>query len=640
MAIEDPGPSKDSNYSRKYAKEGIYPEAARSVSAKAVSNNIIGTQPWYSEFKRDGIKKPSTAIQRAYEVYMRQSEFKKPYKPGGYTEMETNADPPPGISLPGYEGPAIPSIDKPIIPPGGRPGGPLFASFYVQLDRSYEYGGFCRGNTTGIRLLCQQPAYGYTVSFAEPGTSVTYVSGYGTNTLILQVAADNNEFYSFTINVEMRDYRGLTGTSGVIIKEAVCEEYYVVRLNNGVVDNCFVWAMSDGAVANNIPDNPGTGTVSFPAAYSEIANWLLNSTPLTENVLVSVTTPGWVYDPSPVINPSFHPTASCFNTENAFLGGTWPHVTVDTSVLSPANGVPTCETISETDTERKEWTAYQTMFCSPGYAAIKTDPLWQQSYEKDTVQIAAISPTVQMVSANLVPATMVVRTEQSGESYWYYAEQADTTQIPDGPDPPGLTKNTWDGNGGSLAYMDYSWDIYGSIDPGTPVLSWVHAIRNEESWTKTFFVAGSVVGFIRTLTASISVPRSTYSGVIGGVTGVGRTGSVYGRHSGVIAYMFETLQVEATGLGYVGGDVGGRLLSDWEDNANLSVVDRTPLFGCHAAPSYTEEYADNLDICTMVRDNNLETAFEDLWDLCRTDLGLTDGQLMPNAMTLSSSIRL
>ena len=634
MAIEDPGPSKDSNYSRKYAKEGIYPEAARSVSAKAVSNNIIGTQPWYSEFKRDGIKKPSTAIQRAYEVYMRQSEFKKPYKPGGYTEMETNADPPPGLNF-GFDSPGIPSIDEPIIPPGG--GRPLFASFYVQLDRSYEYGGFCRGNTTEIRLFCQQPAYGYTVSFVEPGTSVNYISGFGTNTLYLQVVADNNEFNQFTINVEMRDYQGLTGTSGVTVPEAVCEEYYVVRLNNGVVDNCFVYAMSDGAVATNIPDNPGTGTVSFPAAYSAIANWLLNSTSLTENVLATASIPGWVHADGAIVLPAFHSTTSCSSDANEFIGGTWPKVIVNTSVASGANGVPTCETINETDTEHREWTAYQTVNCPA--ATAKTDPLWQQSYEKNEVQIAAIAPTVQLDSANLVPATIVVRTEQRGESYWYYTEDADTTQIPN-PTPPPATINTDDGGGSSLAYFDYTWDIYGSIDPANPVLSWVHQFSNFESWNRTFFVVGAVTGFNRTYTSAASVPRTSYSGVVGGITGVGRTGSVYGRHSGIIAYMFEVLQVSVTDFSYVGGSVGAGLLSDWENNANLSVVDDAPIFGCHAAPSYTEEYSDNLDICTMVRDSNLETAFTDLWALCRSDLGLAAGRLMPGSMTLSSEIRL
>ena len=638
MAIEDPGPTKDSNYTRMYAKGGVYTEAARSVSGHAVASNIIGSQPWYSEFKRSGIPKPSNAVQRAYEVYMRHSEFKQPYKPGSYTEMENNADPLPGLDIgyDGFDGPGMPDVDSPIIPPGAAGAG-TFTSFIVQIDRSYQYGGFCRGNTTEIRLFCQQPAYGYTVSFVEPGTSVNYISGFGTNTLYLRVVADNNEFNQFTINVEMRSYQGVTGTSGVTIPEAVCEEYYVVRLNNGVVDNCFVYAMSDGAVATNIPDNPGTGTVTFPAAYSAIANWLLNSTSLTENVLATASIPGWVHADGAIVLPAFHSTTSCSSDANEFIGGTWPKVIVNTSVASGANGVPTCETINETDTEHREWTAYQTVNCPA--ATAKTDPLWQQSYEKNEFQIAAIAPTVQMDSANLVPATIVVRTEQSGESYWYYTEDADTTQIPN-PTPPPATINADSGGGSSLAYFDYTWDIYGSIDPATPVLSWVHQFRNTESWNDTFFVDGVVTGFNRTYTSATSVPRTTYSGVVGGITGVGRTGSVYGRHSGIIAYMFEVLQVRVTDFTYIGGAVGAGLLNDWEDNANLVVVDDPPLFGCHAAPSYTEEYSDNLDICTMARDNNLETAFEDLWVLCRTDLGLADGRLMPGSMTLSSEIRL
>jgi len=614
----DPSATRDSNYSRKGIKEGTYPEAARSVSAKSVYNNVIDQIPWYSEFKSAG-PKPSQAIQRAYEVYMRQSEFKKPYKSGGYTEMETNADPPPGYSSTAYEGPGVPDINEPIIPPGGG-GAPVSVSFFVQLDKTYEYGGFCRGNTTNIRLFCQEPVYGYTATFTEAGTSVNYVSGYGTNTLILQVVAANNQFGYFRLNVEMRSVEGLQGTSGVIIREAVCEEYFVLRMQSGAVDNVTVWAMSAGAVATNIPDNAGTGVVTFPAAYADIANWLANSTLISVSALANFSTPAWVSSGIDIRNPGQYYTTSCSSSYNAFIGGSWPKVEIDTSVSSGSNGIPDCETISgETDTKHREYTAYMTVNCPA--ATIDSSPLWRQSYEKQESFYANDPITQIAVSANLVSKTMVFRTEAQGESYWYWQEDADYTA----PPPFDL------GSGNSWAYLDYEFNVYGSIDPSNPIVTYYHKFDNVETWDDNFTIKGSVTNFARTITWEDSVPRNVTAIRAGG-------NSVYGRHSAILYYLTEVLQVSVGNDTYQGGSIGGGLLGGWETNANLSVAYETPLLGVHAAPSFSEDYADNLDICTMSRDTDLETAIKALWNECRSDLSLADSALM--TVTTSLSIRL
>jgi len=630
-------PTKDSKYSRKYAKEGVYPESARATSAHAISGNIATQYPWYGEFSSG--PEPSDPVKRAYQLYMQQSEFKKPYMPGGYTEMETNADPPPGIQIPGYDGPGIPSVDEPIPPPDLEDGGTV-TSFYVQVDRGYEYGGFCRGNTVNIRLFCQQPAYGYTVTNAEAGTSVNYITGFGTNELYLQVVADNNEFDHFTINVEMRSYEGVNGTSGVSVREVVCDEYYVVRMEYGLIDVVTVFSSVEGDVAVNIPDNAGTGVVTFPALFTDITNWLDNSTDITDQALLSVdSSPSWQDDSLTITGPQFQniiPANRCSATYNAYIGGSWPHVDEDTSVSSGANGIG-CNSTSGTIDDYFEWSAELSVDCPGG--AIKDDPYTQVSYYKAERSKVAQGVSAEYNSLNLTTAKLVSYTECTGYSYWYFEESADHTQIPDEP-PPGQTKNTDDGGGTSEAEVDYNWTVYSFLDDTNPLLSYRHRIKNEESWNDTFGLDVVVTGFSRTLTIPDCVPSANYSGVTGGVVSIQWYGNLYGSKTATAWVMQEVLQIRATDLSDQTGDIGGVYMNDWEDKAVLSVVDLPVLRGVHAAIEYIEDgSADNVDVCSMTRDSNLEAALEALFVFFKTTAGLATSDLIPSGVSISNSLR-
>ena len=633
-----PTPTKDSKYSRKYAKEGIYPEAARATSAAAVSGNISTQYPWYGEFSNG--PEPSDPVKRAYQLYMQQSEFKKPYKSNGYTEMETDADPPPGISIPGYEGPAVTSVDDPIPPPGLEDGGTTHTSFYVQTDRDYLRGGYCRGGLSEVRIKCQQPVYGYDLSFAEPGTIAYYIGGFGTNTLYLLIDADNNEFSRIRINLYMRSYQGVTGTSGTYIEEVVCDEYFVLTLAGGGITAVTVFSAENGDVATNIPDNAGTGVVTFPCLISEVANWYSNSTSITDNYLVDADfEPAWEGVEPPISLPDLHPVASpvCSSANNAQLGGTWPFVVTDTNEASDINGVGCNAVYGRVISDEEVWTARLTVNCPAG--TVHTTPFLVESYHERNLVHDSIPICAEMSSTTLVPGLLQVHAEMTGFTYNFYHEDADMTEIEIAPGPPPITTITDPGRGSSLTEVDYEWRQYSALDDTTPILTFNYYIYAYETWDQTFALWGSVVNFSRIIDIQDSIPTSGYSGLSGPYIRYHWEHSVAGGHLAVYYEMAEVMQIGATDLSYQGGVVGPAFFNNWQNNPNFGIEALPVKRGIHAGFVYGDDVTDLVDICAITRNSNLEDCLEDLFAFFRTAAGILPQHLIYDSVEALAHIR-
>jgi len=107
--------------------------------------------------------------------------------------------------------------------------------------------------------------------------------------------------------------------------------------------------------------------------------------------------------------------------------------------------------------------------------------------------------------------------------------------------------------------------------------------------------------------------------------------------------MQEVLQIRATDLSdqtYAIDNIGGLYMNDWEDNAALSVVNLPVLRGVHAAIEYVEDgSADNVDVCFMTRDSNLEDGLEALFVFFKTTAGLATSDLIPSGVTISNALR-
>jgi hypothetical protein len=634
MATINPGPTRDSDYSRKYIKKGTYPQAARSTSAKAIYNNVIAQHQGYSEFK-PGNERTSTAAQRAYEVFMRQSEFKKPYRGlGGYPEMETNADPPPGISSFKFDNPATPSVDTPIVPDDFDD--PFHIVFNAWLDPDYEEGGYCRGNTVNCLFHATEPIYEVRIGFSKPGTSIVVTSPFGLNDLYLDISADNGEWGFITLYFLLRSYEGVGAEINVNVFGKVCEEYCLVRMEGPVADKVTVWGMIEDAVVSNIPTNDLTGVVSFPADFSEIATWLEMSSSLAEQALMSGGTPGWLDDPLSIDTPdSPNNGNSCSFDLNSYNGGSWPKVDINDTPVSGGDGVG-CDSPTLINQNYERWEYRQSVNCPAG--SLKADPYvhieyWEGDWIRRAQKISA-----ELTSNNLVPATQMFRTELIGHSYNYFTESADYTPKPN-PSPPPATIPTSLGGGSYNGYMFYTYNVYSPLD-SSPMVEANHTAICSESWSKTFALNGTVSGFTRTFEAE-GIPRDNYQKVQDlGYSQVFRQGSIYGRHTAVQVFIWEALRVAAT-IDSQAGPVGNENFNSWESNAQWGVTDIDVYQGVHVGSIFDEEtYTDNLDACTLTRNNGFESAVEDLIDAYKTDAGLGSDDVVPTNVTLGLAILL
>jgi hypothetical protein len=645
----NPGPTKDSQYSQKYVKSGIYPDSARSTSQSALHQNISSQVPEYSEFKRDGA--PTTSQQRAYEVYMRQSEFKKPYLSDGYREMETDADPPPGFRRTnrpgGVDSPAIPNVNEPIVDPGG----PVTVIFNAYIDEDYEYGGFCRGqNGIIVRVYTTEPCYSITVTYSEPNTNVTLVGGAGTNEIYLQVDADNNQFAYITVEMHMRSYEGITGESNVNIMEVVCSEYYMLRIQGGTADVATIYDATNDQIATNIPDNAGTGTVSMPCNYSELTNFLNQATPLEVHNIASFNySPSWGDAEYTIAQPSgwgLHPSpAACSTGNQPFPGsGTWPRYTTQTSVPAPVNGVGCNYTINETNYEDDFYTYNITINLSgyPPVCYIETKPFAETWYGEHQGEFFGTRVNCEITGLTQGGGVGIVRTYVKHDSTMYWHEDADyNTHTEANPNPPPPTIQVVDdyGSGNWQGTFDYIMEMYTFFD-SNPLYTWEHTVLHGEGWTRTFRLAGSVLGYSRAFTASAAEPRGNYAPVAAkGFSRYLQPFGVYGAHTGILGFMAETWQVSGTKKDDSGsGNVS--LFTNWEDDAAVTVTDEQPWGAVHAGVYYGEEFAETINICNdLSRSSNLESGVEDLLDKYKTEEGLASTDIGDvDTWTVSSTI--
>lgn len=662
------GPTRDSNYSRKYVKEGVYTEAARAVQASAVWNNISEQYPWYGEFTQGKVA-PSAAIQKAYELYMRQSEFKKPYQPGGYTEMETNADPPPGINWP-YPGPrpSVPPIDEPIVPPGVPP---VEIFIHAILDENYQpgppdaRGGYCRGNIATIRVWTSEPCYNVEIfSSNDAATTITGVSGYGTNTVLVQIDAGTNEWSYIKLEFTMRTVEGLTRYKILKIPSVECDEYLLIGMETGGVSSAFVWSMINDALATDVPNNAGTGTVSFPCDLSELANFQANSVGVPGATFgTNNFGPAWE-DTDPGIKYGY-PTQldsgadeGCYNTYNEFCaGGTWPNVVIDDTSVAAIFGEDDCNGWNYTNVDYDEFSRYLTVkWLAPGDGCgdpgcvLKNDPGRTFHYSNTIRNAGAIRANEvtynEDVDVGKIGRTLCYHTQMEMESYWYYNTQADLGPSCPNPSPPPATIKCYllpgspeNGFGTSTWWVTADYTVWTPLDFSNPLLEFDHSISIVESWGGSFYFGTPVTGFVRNAVWGTNivgqvVPRS---GAVQANWGF----HMYAKHTLVDLYAVEVKQTAIGSPAWQGGSFGAYLMNDWENEANWNSYETDTLFAVHAATSYTpEQYAVEIDPCSTTRNNSFETEFETLHTFHKTNAGINPEDFVPTSSDIFGGVYL
>lgn len=639
----DPGPTKDSNYSVKWGKKGTYPMSSRTSSRAAVNANITRQFPAMAEFGGESYEMPSKETVDAYRVFLQQSEFKKPYKgAGGYHEMEANADPLPGLTI-DYTGrkldnPSIPNINEPIIPPGYEP---VTIIFNAYIDEAYEYGGYCRGNVADVRVDTTEPCYGITVTYSEPGTTVQILNtNLPANAIFLRVTAANNQFGMVTVEMLMRSFEGITGDSNVNIMEVVCSEYFMLTIEEGAVHVATIYDMTNEEIATNIPDNAETGTVSMPCNYNELTFFLANATALEVQAIATEDfNPSWSDGVTEIDQPEhfgYCNDSSCWcSNANSNYGGVWPSISSDLNESAPVNGIGCNHPISETNYDDDEYTYSFSIKWDPGCQAT-TQPfseVWYGELDKEYFGKKICATITGLTDGGGVG---IMRTFLHGESTMYWHENADTTPAwtPPPPDPP----PTDIGSGGWLGTFDYNMEFYTFLD-SAPMIEWEHTVSHGEGWTKTFRISGTVTGFSRAFNG-VGEPRGNYAGVV--AKGFSRYVSpfgLYGAHSAVWGVFGEVWKVTGTKLND-GGTIASSLFTNWEDHSAITVTDNIPYFGCHAGVSYTEEFAETINICNdLSRSGGLEGAVEDLLDKYKSESGMPATEIAnADSMTVAATI--
>jgi hypothetical protein len=242
----------DARYSRKNLSTGDSYQTSRVYSHKSVQDAITKEFPIWSEFgshqKPYRYGRPRNSVYRAYQLYLQQSEFKKPYLHTSYPEMEY------GFDLPGR--PRIFSADIPDVPDPWRPEtiipepGALIV-FDLNCNSEDEEAsdcdtgdcGFCPNDTVFVQLSCSEPCYHVQVSLTDdPATKLTNIKGYGTNTVSFDLEAGNEAGF-ITIEASMTSVEGVTGTSNVNLPECdTCFEFAIraIRDDGTIIDDTYI----------------------------------------------------------------------------------------------------------------------------------------------------------------------------------------------------------------------------------------------------------------------------------------------------------------------------------------------------------------------------------------------------------------
>jgi hypothetical protein len=275
---KDPGVTNDSKFSMRYIKDGtvVYPE--RNYSNKHVMDSITKEFPYWSEFGAKDNVKPRDALYRAYQLYLQQSELKKPYQPGGYPAMEV------GWSPPNWRSPTIdgPDPGDPLGPGGPGPGGAIIV-FDLNCNAEDEAAsdcdeecGFCPNDTVRVQLSCSEPCYWVQTTLEDdPATHIDQrsVKGYGTNTVSFDLICGEESGF-VTIEASMTSVEGVTGSSNVNLPEcdSCCDfTLTLVREDGTVVDASLL-------VQFQVVRATLGWTTSFSQEYKGSGKWCLNIT--------------------------------------------------------------------------------------------------------------------------------------------------------------------------------------------------------------------------------------------------------------------------------------------------------------------------------------------------------------------------
>ena len=203
----------EKDYARKqYRTNKAYPEFIRTITQKSIWNNITSDSRHLAEFS--GFEFDSRdPLARAYAMFLKQSEMKKPYRSDSYQDMEQDLYP----NDP--DGPVRDTIDPFNYDPvfvggGGEDGSPGTGSALFDLNVS---GGWCDDRTETILCTTTQPCYfiqiTYTSSAGVTINGTTGVSIPGLNSFELELFVPAGYSGMVTLEAIMVTFDGISGDS-------------------------------------------------------------------------------------------------------------------------------------------------------------------------------------------------------------------------------------------------------------------------------------------------------------------------------------------------------------------------------------------------------------------------------------------
>jgi hypothetical protein len=193
------------DYSRKQYSDMNYRDFIGHKSAKSVWNQVLEQFPEQAEF---AMKNSSTPLSRSIAAFIRQSEFKKPYKGLDFVNMEGQWEGP-GRGVP-YEpgGPdIITNLRNPVIFDFGDAGTTIF-----DAESDFKW---CQAQPRVGIITGTHPITLLTVTFAHEGYSFTVISGIGTNSVSFELTAHAEQAGFITIEASMLSSSGVPGDSNV-----------------------------------------------------------------------------------------------------------------------------------------------------------------------------------------------------------------------------------------------------------------------------------------------------------------------------------------------------------------------------------------------------------------------------------------
>jgi len=205
------------DYSRKHYTDYQYRDWMRATPSKSIWNSILSQKVGLGEFSLNKFRKSS--LSSSIAKYLKQSEFKKPYRNANFVEMEDIWEGPPGGFNYDPSEWTIPNFDQPWNM--GQSDGP--GKFLTIFDLEGE-GCWCENETMSFEVSGTHPIYSLAISLQETGTVIYEIEGYGTNTVTGKIDAPN-ESGSVNFTASMRSFEGVSGSSNWLMYECYnCDE--------------------------------------------------------------------------------------------------------------------------------------------------------------------------------------------------------------------------------------------------------------------------------------------------------------------------------------------------------------------------------------------------------------------------------